>query len=163
MIDSTGPKISSCAIRMEFFTLVKTVAFTKLPASNPAGLPMPPVSKVAPSSMPMRIYSCTRSNCFWVTMGPMVVSVSVGMPTLTALSMVALASSFTSLRRCSGTSRRVAATQAWPLLMYAAKIACGMAVLKSASSKIRLGDLPPSSKVTRFMLSTAPLATAFPA
>jgi len=29
MIDSTGPKISSCAMAMEFFTLPKMVGLTK--------------------------------------------------------------------------------------------------------------------------------------
>ena len=52
MIDSTGPKISSWAMVMSGLTSEKTVGRTKKPLSKPSGAPAPPVTSVAPSSMP---------------------------------------------------------------------------------------------------------------
>ncbi|MNL37586.1 hypothetical protein D3C87_1597410 [compost metagenome] len=50
------------------------------------------------------------------------------------------------------------ATQAWPLLRNPACRTKGMTAWKSASSSTTVGDLPPSSSVTRFMVS-APVLT----
>jgi hypothetical protein len=52
--------------------------------------------------------------------------------------------------------------QAWPLFITAASAASGIALAKSASSSRTVGDLPPSSSVTRFIVSTAPRAIALP-
>ena len=41
-------------------------------------------------------------------------------------------------------------------------MAIGIAVERSASSRMMLGDLPPSSSVKRFMVSREFLATSFP-
>src|SRR6266849_2863672 len=63
---------------MLFFTFTNTVGFTKKPASRPSGCPSPPASTSAPSSIPLRIYDCTRSYCFCDTIGPIAVLGSVG-------------------------------------------------------------------------------------
>lgn len=52
--------------------------------------------------------------------------------------------------------------QAWPLFMPAAVAAGGIAFAKSASSRKTVGDLPPSTRATRFIVSTAPRAIALP-
>src|ERR1700756_1632356 len=59
----------------------------------------------------------------------------------------------TSSRRLFGTRSRVPATQAWPLFINAIVRALGIAFLRSASSSRMLGDLPPSSSVTRFIVA----------
>ena len=51
-IDKTGPKISSWAIVMSRRTSENTVGRTKYPFSSPSGASVPPVSSLAPSSMP---------------------------------------------------------------------------------------------------------------
>ena len=53
MIESTGPKISSLAIVMVRVTSEKTVGCTKKPFSSPSGASAPPVTSLAPSSMPL--------------------------------------------------------------------------------------------------------------
>src|SRR5260370_30319546 len=59
----------------------------------------------------------------------------------------------TSSRRLFGTRSRVPATHACPLFMNAIARALGIAFLRSASSRMTLGDLPPSSSVTRFIVA----------
>ncbi len=52
---ATGPKISSCAMRMRLSTSAKTVGMTKLPflrSPVSAGASTPPQSSVAPSAGP---------------------------------------------------------------------------------------------------------------
>ena len=51
----TGPKISSWAIVMSRRTSEKTVGRTKKPVSRPSGGSAPPVTSVAPSSIPLRM------------------------------------------------------------------------------------------------------------
>ena len=58
----------------------------------------------------------------------------------------------TSLDWLFGTRRRVPAAQAWPLFMKAMIRADGIALSRTASSSRTVGDLPPSSSVTRFMV-----------
>src|ERR1700721_1768555 len=57
---------------------------------------------------------------------------------------------------------RVPAMQAWPLFAKPASSARGIALAKSASSRITVGDLPPSSRVTRFNVSAPPRRIALP-
>ena len=54
-----------------------------------------------------------------------------------------------------GTSSRVPASQAWPLLAIAANSDPSTATERSASSRMMFGPLPPSSRVTRLMVSAA--------
>ena len=58
MTTTTGPKISSCAIRMSLATSANIVGSMKLPAasSGSAGR-LPPWTTVAPSALPISTYS----------------------------------------------------------------------------------------------------------
>src|SRR6266851_4701555 len=67
-----------------------------------------------------------------------------------------------SSNREAGTRMRVPAMQAWPLFAKPASSASGIAFAKSASSRITVGDLPPSSRVTRFSVSAAARRIALP-
>ncbi len=94
-------------------------------------------------------------------MGPTATSGSDVGPTFRARN-ACTASACASAARLAGTSRRVPAMQAWPLFITAAWTAIGTALAKCASSSRTVGDFPPSSSVTRFMVSTAPRAIALP-
>ena len=61
------------------------------------------------------------------------------------------------------TRSREAASQDWPLFIKHASTEIFAAVSKFASANSKFGDLPPSSKVTRFIVSAAPLVMALPA
>ena len=61
-----------------------------------------------------------------------------------------------------GTSSRVPASQACPLLAIAAYSAPSTATERSASSRMMLGPLPPSSRVTRLMVPAAWLRMDLP-
>ena len=55
--------------------------------------------------------------------------------------------------RLLGTRSRVPAAQAWPLFINAMPSAAGIAWSRLASSSRIVGDLPPSSSVTRFIVA----------
>src|SRR3977135_1615468 len=57
---------------------------------------------------------------------------------------------------------RERAQQSWPALPKTAEGAAAAARSRSASSKTRLADLPPSSSVTRLMVPAAPSMTLRP-
>jgi hypothetical protein len=79
-IDSTGPKISSCAMAASG-TRPNTVGFTKKPFVTPSGRPVPPVTSSAPSVDAALDVGCTRSCCTAEASGPSFVS-SRGSPTV---------------------------------------------------------------------------------
>jgi hypothetical protein len=60
---------------------------------------------------------------------------------------------FISSNRLFGTRRRVPAAQACPLFKKAIRRADGIAWSRAASSRRTVGDLPPSSSVTRFIVA----------
>ena len=71
MIDSTGPKTSSCAMRMSLRTPVKMVGCTNQPCRIRARRRVaPPSTAVAPSLRAMSMYSSTFLNCGGVVTGP---------------------------------------------------------------------------------------------
>src|SRR5580704_16957344 len=102
--------------------------------------------------MPLRIYDCTRSYCFCDTIGPMAVLGSAGSPTV-KVRIASRMRRLTSSSRLLGTRRRVPAAQACPLFKKAMRSAAGIAWSSAASSSRIVGDLPPSSSVTRFMVA----------
>jgi hypothetical protein len=55
---------------IELFTSPKTVGRTNQPRLSQPGGPTPPVTRVAPSSMPGLDQPCTLSNCIFDTSGP---------------------------------------------------------------------------------------------
>ena len=92
----------------------------------------------------------------------MVVSAALGSPTRTR-SAAPLAMLAASSMRAFGTSIRVGALQDWPELVHMPNTSREMAAAKSASSRMMLADLPPSSCATRFTVGAALRATSTPA
>jgi len=95
--DSTGPKISSCAITDLLSTLPNTVGSTYQPRSRSLGRP-PPVASVAPVSTPLAIEPSTRVRCRSAASGPIWLTGSNGSPTLTLENAEASASTMSSWR-----------------------------------------------------------------
>ena len=62
-----------------------------------------------------------------------------------------------------GTSMRVGALHDWPVLRAQPCTPAATACSRSASSRMMLADLPPSSCATRFTVGAAAVATATPA
>src|SRR5690348_16796386 len=76
---STGPKISSCAIRLLCATLVNKVGLQKNPLP---GIGQELWYTSAPSFFPMLIYLLIVSNCVFELIAPMSVFLSRGSPTI---------------------------------------------------------------------------------
>src|ERR1700730_14191411 len=85
-------------------------------------------------------------------MGPTAILGSAGSPTV-KVRIASRMACFTASSRLFGTRNRVPAAQAWPLFMNARISAAGIARPRSASSSRIVGDLPPSSSVTRFIVA----------
>ena len=85
-----------------------------------------------------------------------------GSPTVVA-SAAALAIATASAWRARGTSMRVGALHDWPLFMKQLRTPPFTERSRSASSRMMLADLPPSSCATRFTVSAAFFATWTPA
>src|SRR6202162_2430020 len=92
----------------------------------------------------------------------MLVSSENGSPTLVA-SAACWAAVAAAAILDRGTSMRVGASQDCPVLRKQASTPCLTAFSKSASSKMMLADLPPSSCVTRLTVGAAAEATETPA
>ncbi|MNN32783.1 hypothetical protein D3C81_1465150 [compost metagenome] len=112
--------------------------------------------------MPMPIRRWTFSNCARLAIEPTLLSGSVGSPTFSAAT-VAAAMATTCSCRWRGTSIRVGATQVWPELIMQLTTPSETAARRSASSRITLADLPPSSWSTRLTVPAAAAATSIPA
>src|SRR6195952_3452666 len=96
------------------------------------------------------------------TTGPMLVSAARGSPAL-VLSATPLAMAATSFIFSSGTIMRLGALHDCPELTNICATPPATALLKSASSRMMFGDLPPSSWLTRLTVVAARLATSMPA
>mmetsp|Transcript_76273 Transcript_76273/g.215880 ORF Transcript_76273/g.215880 Transcript_76273/m.215880 type:complete len:257 (-) Transcript_76273:519-1289(-) len=162
MIDRTGPKISSWAMVILLCTSAKTVGLTKYPSSRPAGLPGPPVTRRAPSSMPFLRYPCTRSHCICETNGPMAALASPGRPT-TVPSATCFAMSNASWYLVLGTSMRLRALHDCPVLFMSWPMNSGTSFGKSASSSMSAALLPPNSVRTTLRVAAASSVMRFPA
>ena len=73
----TGPKISSCMIRISWVTPVRTVGAMKLPFI-PSTFTGPPVRRSAPCSIASSTSSVTICACSSETIGPISVSTPSG-------------------------------------------------------------------------------------
>ena len=120
------------------------------------------MTSFAPSSIPLSIMLWTFSNWALLASGPRLVPSANGSLTLVA-SATRFATSAASDILDRGTSMRVGALQDWPVLRKHACTPSLTAFSRSASSRMILADLPPSSCVTRFTVGTAADATATPA
>ena len=86
--ETTGPKISSCAIRILFRTSPKTTGVTKNPLERDGSAGrVPPHRRVAPSFFPISMYERTFSICSLETIAPSWVSSFIGSPTLSPLTL----------------------------------------------------------------------------
>ena len=112
--------------------------------------------------MPARMYLRTRSRCWAEASGPSRVSGARGSPGLNfAAARFAISSACS--WRLRGTSMRVHAEQVWPAFKKALETETPTALSKSASSRMTLADLPPSSSATRLIVPAASSATRRPA
>ena len=93
-IESTGPKISSRAIRIDGPTPVKNEAGKNAPRAGSAALC---TCKVAPSAIPLSTSSWIRASCSRELIAPMSVFLSSGSP----------------MRKVSMRSRNIATTWSW--------------------------------------------------
>src|SRR5437764_15433548 len=96
------------------------------------------------------------------TTGPMVVPSARGSPAL-VFSATPLAIAATSFIYESGTIIRDGALHDCPELLNMCITPPATALLRSASSRITFGDLPPNSWLTRLTVGAARLATSMPA
>ena len=103
-----------------------------------------------------------RLNCVADTTGPMLLVGSRGSPT-TTVDAAADAMAAASSMRAAGTSMRVGALHDWPELVHMPAMSREMAASRSASSRMMLADLPPSSWATRLTVGAAARATSMPA
>ena len=92
----------------------------------------------------------------------MVVPSARGSPAL-VLSATPLAIAAASFIFASGTIMREGALHDWPELLNICAVPPVTALVKSASSRMMFGDLPPSSWLTRFTVAAARRATSVPA
>src|ERR1051326_2245298 len=99
--------------------------------------------------MPFLISAWILSHWMRDTTGPMVVPSPRGSPAL-VLSATPLAMAATSFIFDSGTIIRDGALHDWPELLNMCMTPPATALVRSASSKMMFGDLPPSSWLTRF-------------
>ncbi len=112
--------------------------------------------------MPFWIRPWIFSNWALLTTGPIWLPSACGSPTAVA-SAAALAMATASACRFRGTSMRVGALHDWPLFMKQLRTPPLTERSRSASSRMMLADLPPSSWATRLTVSAAFLATWTPA
>jgi len=152
MIDSTGPKISSRAMVMSLRTLVNSVGRTNQP-SSPSGLP-----RRRQAACPHRCrhdITLNAIHCFWLTIGPTVVAGSRGSPVLTCPTPPSRAPSH--LADLPGHEDARAAMQACPPCSRSPhRCQRKSPAPMSASSRMTVGDLPPSSSVILFIVSARP-------
>src|SRR5580700_10298907 len=101
---------------------------------------------------------------YWVadTTGPILLVFSLGSPTTMALA-AADAMAAASSMRAAGTSIRLGALQDWPEFVHIPAMSRATTASRSASSRMMLADLPPSSWAMRLTVGAATLATSMPA
>jgi hypothetical protein len=150
MTASTGPKISSCAMRMSLRTPAKMVGSTNHPVPHSGRVARaPPRTAVAPSPCAMSRYCRIFSSCGRFVTGPICVSGSIG-----------FAHPRGPREGDQPLEKRVvdAALHEQPRAGDAGLAGRGedardhdpfTALSISASSKTMFGDLPPSSRLTR--------------
>src|SRR5436309_1693387 len=112
--------------------------------------------------MPFLISAWILSHWMRETTGPMLVPSARGSPAL-VFSATPLAMAATSFIFDSGTIIRVGALHDCPELLKTCATPPATAFCRSASSRMTLGDLPPSSWLTRLTVGAARLATSMPA
>src|SRR6516164_6678871 len=159
MTGTTGPNVSSRAISIAGVTLSSTVASANSAVRNPAARP-PPQHTLAPSASAPATCRSNLAAVGSLLSGPMVVAGSTGSPSLIWSLVAATTRSTNSARTAACTRNRSPAVQLWPAHRYAASSAASVARARSASSRITMGPLPPSS--SSCVLPAARAATLAP-
>ena len=143
-IETTGPKISSTAIRCTGETSVNSVGANQWPRS---GRSQATVRRTAPSSSPAATSVSIRSSCSPELTAPTSVFLSSGSPSRSfCIRSHSFASTTSATLSC--TSSREPAQQTWPWLKKMPWTMPSTAWSIEASSKTMLADLPPSSSVS---------------
>src|ERR1039457_6644344 len=145
MIETTGPKISSCAMRILGSTSANTVGATNQPwlYASPSRR-CPPHNIFAPSSLPILMYFRSVSIWLELTAGPMSTLSSSPLPTFSFFAR-ATNSSTNFLYTPFWMMMRLVAVQRWPVVPNAPHSAPSSARSRLASSSTIIGFLPPSS------------------
>src|SRR5499427_434979 len=145
MTGTTGPNVSSRAISIAVVTPSSTVGSANSAVRNPAARP-PPQHTLAPSASAPATCRSNLAAVGSLFSGPMVVAGSNGSPSLIWSLVAATTRSTNSARTAAYTRKRSPAVQLWPAHRYAASSAASVARPRSASSRITMGPLPPSSR-----------------
>src|SRR5215469_5860952 len=145
MTGTTGPNVSSRAIAIAGVTPSSTVGSANSAVRNPAARP-PPQHNPAPSASAPATCRSNLAAVGSLFSGPMVVAGSSGSPSLIWSLVAATTRSTNSARTAACTRNRSPAVQLWPAHRYAASSAASVARPRSASSRITMGPLPPSSR-----------------
>ena len=156
--DSTGPKISSRAMRFDVCTLVKIVGAYQNPFS---GISHGTLQRSAPSATPTSESSRMRSSCSFELIAPMSVFLSSGSPRR-RVERRSFSRSTTSSWMFSCTSRREPAQHTCPWLKKMPLTMPSMAWSMGASSNTMFAALPPSSRVAFLSVPAICFAMARP-
>src|SRR5215469_2630780 len=121
---------------------------------------LPPLHTRAPWATASAMCASNLAAVGSLFSGPMVVAGSNGSPSLTWSLVSATTRATNSARTAAWTRNRSPAVQLWPAHRYAASRAASAARSRSASSRITIGPLPPSSR--SWVLPAARAATLAP-
>src|SRR4029453_17255212 len=151
----TGPNTSSCAMRIRLSTPTKMVGSKNRPFGHPGtDLVWPPATRRAPSAFAISTYALIFSSWGSVEIGAICVAGSEGWPKRASLMNASRRATNSSwIEPC--TRSRDPATHDCPDAAKMPATTPFTAWSRSASSNTMLGDLPPSSIVTRFMWRAA--------
>src|SRR5260370_32068213 len=145
--ETTGPKISSCAMRIFGEQSPNTVGSWNQPLA--CALPsrrLPPAISLAPSFFPISTYDITVFNCDSLMHGPIYVEASSPLPTLSDFTRSTNRST-KSLYKLLWTATRLAAVQRCPLVPKPPQTAPSTAKSKLASSITMMMFFPPISRL----------------
>jgi hypothetical protein len=141
--ETTGPKISSAAMRCAGATSVNRVGANQKPRS---GRSQTTLLRRAPSSSPLATSAVIRSSCSRELIAPTSVFLSSGSPSRRR-AMRAQSFSTTVSATLSWIMSREPAQQTWPWLKKIPFTIPSTAWSSAASSKTMFADFPPSSRV----------------
>src|SRR5215467_8511148 len=159
MTGTTGPNVSSRAISMSGVTPSSTVGSAYSDVGKPAAR-LPPLHTRAPWATASAMCASNLAAVGSLFSGPMVVAGSNGSPSLIWSLVSATTRATNSARTAACTRNRSPAVQLWPAHMKEASRAASAARSRSASSRITIGPLPPSSR--SWVLPAARAATLAP-
>ncbi len=156
--DSTGPKISSCAMRLDWLTLVNSVGRTNQPR---AGRSQAGWYISAPSAWPASTSSSILASWAELLIAPTSVFLSSGSPTR-SVDRRSFRRSMNGSAIDSWTNSRLPAQHTSPWLKKMPLTTPSIAWSTGASSKMMLAALPPSSSVSALSVPAMALPMVLP-